>query len=100
MAESLPVQAGDAIEAAAGHGGGSRAAHAKGPVVAGRFTAPPDAARLTRAAHMQGDPVQATVRFSNGAGDPASPDYASREGRGLATKLYLPDGEKTDIVAL
>src|SRR3954447_24646066 len=100
MAESLPVQAVDAIEAAAGHVEGFRAAHAKGTVVSGRFTATPEAARLTRAAHMQGDPVRATVRFSNGAGDPAAPDYASREGRGMATKLYLPDGEKTDIVAL
>jgi catalase len=100
MADSLPVQAVDAIEAAAGHADGFRAAHAKGTVVSGKFTATPEAATLTRAAHMQGDPVRATVRFSNGAGDPGAPDYAAREGRGMATKLYLPDGEKTDIVAL
>jgi catalase len=39
------------------------------------------------------------VRFSNGGGDPGIPDYA-REGRGMAVKFYLPDGAKTDIVAL
>ncbi len=40
-----------------------------------------------------------TARFSNGGGDPNIPDYA-REGRGLAVKFYLPDGDRTDIVAL
>jgi catalase len=47
---------------------------------------------------MQGDPVEATVRFSNGGGDPDQPDYAP-DVRGMATKLYLPDGSRTDIVA-
>jgi catalase len=49
---------------------------------------------------MQGDPIHVTVRFSNGAGDPGAPDYAARDGRGMATKFYLADGAKTDIVAL
>ena len=48
---------------------------------------------------MQGEPSRVTVRFSNGGGDPGIPDYA-REGRGMAVKLYLPDGTKTDIVGL
>jgi catalase len=43
--------------------------------------------------------VRVTTRFSNGGGDPGIPDYA-REGRGMATKFYLPDGGKTDIVGL
>jgi len=30
---------------------------------------------LTRAAHMQGDPIAATVRVSNGGGNPNVPDY-------------------------
>jgi len=66
--------------------------------VTATFTATPETAALTRAAHMQGDPVRATVRFSNGGGDPDVPDYA-REGRGMAVKLYL-DGETTDMVAI
>jgi catalase len=100
MADSLPVQAVEAINAATGEHPGHRVAHARGTVLAGSFTATPAASELTRAPHMQGDPVPVTVRFSNGSGNPAVPDYASREGRGMATKFYLPDGEKTDIVAL
>ena len=50
-------------------------------------------AGLTTAAHMGGEPVRVTARFSNGGGDPAIPDYA-REGRGLAVKFYLPDGSQ------
>jgi catalase len=48
---------------------------------------------------MQGGPVRATVRFSNGGGDPGIPDHAT-EGRGMAVKLYLDDGSRTDMVAL
>jgi catalase len=66
----------------------------------GTFTATPEARELTRAAHMQGDPVEATVRFSNGSGDPGAPDTDRRDGRGMATKFALPDGGETDIVAI
>ncbi|HEU0023311.1 MAG TPA: catalase family peroxidase [Thermoleophilaceae bacterium] len=78
---------------------GQRAVHAKGTVCKGTFVATPEAARLTRAVHMQGDPVPVTTRFSNGSGDPSMPDYA-QDGRGMAVKFYLPDGSRTDIVAL
>lgn len=78
---------------------GFRAAHAKGIVCEGTFTATPEAAALTTAAHMQGEPVRATVRFSNGSGDPGAPD-GTRDGRGMAVKFYLPDGSRTDIVAV
>ena len=43
--------------------------------------------------------MSATVRFSNGSGNPRHPDYAP-DPRGLAVKLYLPDGSRTDIVAV
>jgi catalase len=96
---SLAEDAVDAMNAATGRHPGFRAAHAKGTLWSGTFTATPEARRLTRAVHMQGDPVRATVRFSNGGGNPNIPDYA-REGRGLAVKLYLPDGSKTDFVTV
>lgn len=48
---------------------------------------------------MQGGVVKATVRFSNGGGKPRARD-ASKDGRGLAVKLYLDDGTRTDLVAL
>jgi catalase len=99
MADELAAQVVDGINAVSGSHAGHRAAHAKGTLCAGAFKAAPDAARLTRAAHMQGEEVRATVRISNGSGDPGVPDYA-REGRGMAVKLYLADGGKTDLVAV
>jgi catalase len=97
--DSLAEQAVDAINAISGVHPGHRAAHAKGTLLTGSFTPSAEARGLTRAAHMQGEPSRVTVRFSNGGGDPAIPDYA-REGRGMAVKFYAPDGSKTDIVAL
>src|SRR4051812_16381658 len=87
----------DAINAISGAHHGHRAAHAKGTLMTGTFT--PNASGLTTAPHMQDTPSRVTVRFSNGGGDPNIPDYA-QEGRGMATKFYAPNGEKTDIVAL
>ena len=96
-----PLQILEAMDAV--HGGpydGARAAHAKGILCAGRFTASDQAPALSTAAHLQGDPVRVTVRFSNGSGDPGSPDGHRGDGRGMAVKFYLPDGTTTDVVAL
>ena len=90
----------DAINELTGRHPGHRAAHARGILCAGTFTPAPGASALTTAAHLQGEPVRVTVRFSNGSGDPTRPDNDRREGRGMATKFYLADGSTTDIVAL
>ena len=95
--DELAEQVVDAINDVSGRHEGHRAAHAKGSLLTGTFT--PSGAGLTTAAHMQSEPVRVTARLSNGGGDPGIPDYA-REGRGLAVKFYLPDGSKTDVVAL
>jgi catalase len=79
---------------------GYRAAHAKGVFCHGTFTATPEARELTRAAHMQGAPVDVLVRFSNGSGDPEASDGDRRDGRGMATSFRLEGGEATDIVAI
>ncbi len=47
---------------------------------------------------MQGQTVDATVRFSNGAGDPSQPDNVP-DVRGMALTFQLPDGSRTDISA-
>jgi catalase len=47
---------------------------------------------------MQGQTVDATVRFSNGAGDPSQPDNVA-DVRGMAVTFHLPDGSRTDISA-
>jgi catalase len=93
-----PKQAVDVANDLFGRHPGFRAFHAKGILLKGTFTATPEAARLTRAAHMQGEPVPVTVRFSNGAGNPGEPDYKP-DVRGMAVKFYLPDGSRTDIVS-
>ena len=93
-----PEQAIEAIGERYGDHPRHRALHAKGALYSGTFTATPEGARLTRAAHMQGEPVRATVRFSNGGGDPNVPDYAP-DVRGLAVTFHLADGSRTDISA-
>jgi len=93
-----PQQSIDAANEVFGRHPHYRALHAKGTLCKATFTATPEAAKLTRAPHMQGDPVPATVRVSNGGGDPDVPDYKP-DVRGLAVKLYLSDGSRTDIVA-
>ena len=95
--DELAEQVVDAINAISGEHPGHRAAHAKGTLMAGTFT--PAGAGLTTAAHMSGEPVPVTLRFSNGSGNPGAADYA-QEGRGMAIKFYLPDGSRTDVVTI
>jgi catalase len=95
---ATPRQAVEAIEGLFGHHPAARVAHARGTMCRGTFRAAPAARALTRAAHMQGHPVEVTVRFSNAAGDPAVPDYTP-DARGMATKFHL-DGGDTDMVAV
>ncbi len=93
-----PEQTVDAINRRFGRHAGTRALHAKGLLCRGTFSASPAAARLTRAVHMQGSPVEVWVRFSNGSGDPKANDYEP-DVRGMATTFHLPDGTRTDISA-
>jgi catalase len=90
----------DAIQAIRGAGGaqpGCRALHAKGTLYRGTFTATGVAAGLSRAKHLDGSPIPAWIRFSNGSGDPGQPD-GSPGVRGMAMKFTLPDGSTTDVV--
>jgi catalase len=95
----LAEQAVEAVGDIFGRHPGHRAVHAKGTLCAGTFTATPEAARLTRAPHLQGEPTEVTVRFSNAGGDPDAHDGIP-DGRGMATKLYLADGSRTDMLAV
>ncbi len=94
-----PERAIDTANAVYGADAGYRALHAKGTLFRGTFTATAAAAEFTRAAHMQGARIPATFRFSNGSGDPDFPDYLP-DPRGLAVKLYLPDGSRTDVMTV
>lgn len=99
MEASLPEQIVDSLHDINGRHAATRAVHAKGVLCSGTFEATPEAARLTRAPHMQGGAVKATVRFSNGSGNPRAA-ASGKDGRGLAVKLYLDDGSRTDLVAI
>ena len=77
---------------------GIRSLHAKGAFCDATFTASPRAAELCHAAHFQGEPVPALVRFSNGGGNPHSND-ANREAHGMAVKLRPAGGDESDILA-
>ena len=99
MTTDLSEQLVDALNGAYGVHPGHRAAHAKGVLCAATFTASPSAAAISRAVHFDGVPVRAHVRFSNGGGDPTVSD-ATRDARGIAVKLYLPDGSTTDVIGI
>lgn len=96
--EPLAEEAVGLINDTYGRHDGTRAVHAKGTVCKGTFTPTPAAAGLSRASHMQ-QPVPVSARFSNGGGNPHTPDYG-QDARGLAVKFYLPDDSRTDIVSI
>ena len=80
---------------------GFRANHAKGILVEGSFTPAPQAADISKAAHLQGAASPVLVRFSNGTGVPTIADAdANAVPKGMAIRFTLPDGSNTDIVAI
>jgi catalase len=82
---------------------GFRRGHARGIAFRGRFTATPEAAVLTTAEHMQGDPVDTVVRLSNGG---ASPYLADRQNAktgnplGIGVRFELTSGATSTWTAL
>lgn len=80
---------------------GFRPVHARGIVCHGTFAPSREAETLSKAGHFQGASVPVTVRFSDGAPDPAIPDNAPNAGpRGMAVRFKVPGGGETDIVAI
>jgi catalase len=79
---------------------GFRPAHAKGVMLAGRFTPSQSAASLTRAPHMNRESTPVTARFSNSTGIPVIPDNdPNANPRGLAIRFHLGEHLHTDIVS-
>jgi catalase len=78
---------------------GFRPAHAKGVLLAGRFTPSPTAASLTRAPHLQRSSTALTVRFSDTTGIPTIPDSdPNASPRGMAIRFHLAEHVHTDII--
>ena len=76
---------------------GYRGVHAQGRYYFAIFKATPEAKKLSRAVHLQGQPVPATVRHGHSAsGNPWGPAVAPS----MAVKFYLPDGTVTDLVSI
>ena len=98
---SLPQQIADVmVQLAGGIHTGYRFTHAKGIVCTGTFTPAPAAASISTAAHLHGGPVEVTVRFSDGTGNPQIPDPDPNAApRGMAIRFGLPGKAFTDIVA-
>jgi catalase len=98
-AQNIAEQIVNVLSTLAGPHPGFRRAHAKGIVCTGTFVAGPEAKKISKAAHLQGQSVAVTLRFSNGAGDPTAHDGVP-DVRGFAVKFSLPDGKTTDIVSI
>ncbi len=88
----------ETMRSLAGSHPGFRPAHAKGIVCSGTFRGAPDALRVSRALHLQGQAVPTVMRFSNASGNPGVHDGLANT-RALSVKFQLPDGKKTDILA-
>ena len=98
--QQLYVQLVDVLNTLFGSHPGFRAAHAKGVVCEGSFTAAPAAAGISRAAHFQGASVAVTCRFSNATGIPTIPDGdPNATPKGFAIRFHAPGAGDTDIVA-
>ena len=96
----LPDQIVDAMEAIFGKHPGFRSAHAKGVVCEGEFVPSASAPGLSKAPHLRGAPVKATIRLSDSTGLPDIPDLAAGASpHGLAVRFHLPEGGSTDIVS-
>jgi len=88
----------EALRALAGSHPGFRPAHAKGIVCSGTFRGAPDARRVSRAPHLQGQAVPTIIRFSNASGDPHVHDGLANQ-RALSVKFQFPDGQSADVLA-
>jgi catalase len=96
--QSVVAQLVETMRTLAGSHPTFRPAHAKGIVCAGTWRPSPDARRVTRAVHFQGDPVGSVVRFSNSSGDPNVHDGQPGV-RAMSVKFPLGDGRAADILA-
>jgi len=97
--KSSPAELVDALHTAFGNNH-SRAVHAKGIILEGTFTPDKEAAKLTKAPHLQKKSSKVVVRFSNFTGIPTIPDnIGAANPRGLAVKFLMDDGTSSDIVS-
>src|SRR5579862_275517 len=85
----------ETMRALAGRHPGFRPVHAKGIVCSGTFRASAQARSVSRALHLQGQPVPTVIRFSNSSGNPEVHDGVAAA-RAIAVKFQLPEGKNAD----
>src|SRR5712691_5781151 len=95
---SVVAQLVETMRALAGPHPGFRPVHAKGIVCAGTFRASPDARRVTRASHLQGQSVSTVIRFANASGNPDVHDGQPGV-RSVSVKFPLSEGKSADVLA-
>ena len=95
---TTPVELVDALNGVFGKYPHTRASHAMGFCVSGKFTPAPDAAALSKAPQFAKS-VPLLGSFSMGGGNPKAADN-SKGGRGLALRFDLGDGAVSDHVML
>ena len=71
--------------------------HTQGRYYAATFKAIPEAKKLSRAVHLQGQPVPVTVRHGH---SPFDDPWGPAASPSMAVKFYLPDGTVTDLIGL
>jgi catalase len=96
--QTVVAQLVETMRKLAGPHPGFRPVHAKGIVCAGTFRGSPEALRVSRAAHLQGQAVATNIRFANSSGNPDVHDGLASV-RSIAVKFQLPDGKHADILA-
>jgi catalase len=97
-AADLAQQAVHAMHEAFGRHVG-RVVHVKGGWAQASFTATAEGTALCRAEFLDGRTFRALVRFSNGGGNPDAHD-GERGGRGIAVKLNLDNGARSDLLGV
>jgi len=88
----------EAMRALAGSHPGFRPVHAKGLVCSGTFRGAPEARRVCRAPHLQGQAVPTVIRFSNESGNPDVHDGLANP-RALSVTFQFPAGQSADVLA-
>jgi catalase len=97
--DPIPRQLVDALHTIFGDNH-TRAVHAKGVLLAGRFTPSAEARELCKAVLFAGPAVPVTARFSNSTGIPTIPDTIPEASpRGLALKFEVARQPAVEIVA-
>src|ERR1700685_1346227 len=93
-AKDLSQEIAEVMFQVAGNHPGYRPVHAKGIVCQGTFTASKEAQEISRAAHLAGGAIPLTIRFSDGAPDPAVPDNSPQASpRGMAIRFKPASGK-------